>query len=68
MNMGNQLAGAVTASLTPWIGGQFGWSASFQVAAAFCAAGAAAWLLVNPEIQLSNPATDARPVGAVRAA
>jgi ACS family glucarate transporter-like MFS transporter len=64
MNMGNQLAGAVTASLTPWIGGQFGWSASFQVAAAFCAAGAVAWLLVNPEIQLGSPATDARPVGA----
>jgi ACS family glucarate transporter-like MFS transporter len=64
MNMGNQLAGAVTASLTPWIGGQFGWSASFQVAAAFCATGAAAWLLVNPEIQLGSPAADGRTAGA----
>jgi MFS transporter, ACS family, glucarate transporter len=49
MNMGGQIGGAVTASLTPWIAGHFGWSASFLVAAALAAAGAAAWLLVDPD-------------------
>ena len=47
MNMGGQLGGVVTASLTPAIANHFGWSASFLVAAAFCAAGALAWLPVH---------------------
>jgi ACS family glucarate transporter-like MFS transporter len=47
MNMGGQLGGALTASLTPIIAQQFGWSASFLVAAALCAAGAIAWLFVG---------------------
>lgn len=47
MNMGGQLGGALTASLTPVIAQQFGWSASFLVAAALCAAGAVAWLFVG---------------------
>src|SRR5262249_48347139 len=33
MNMANQLAGALTASLTPRIGDSWGWTASFLVAA-----------------------------------
>ncbi|SRR5579883_22096 len=49
MNMSNQIAGAITASLTPWIAGRFGWNASFFVAAVLCAAGAVAWCAVNPE-------------------
>jgi len=49
MNMGGQIGGAVTASLTPWIAARFGWSASFLVAAALAAAGSAAWLLVDPD-------------------
>ncbi|MFY9561313.1 MAG: MFS transporter [Terriglobales bacterium] len=52
MNMGAQLGGAVTASLTPAIADRFGWTASFLVAAALCACGAAAWLLVDPEASL----------------
>ena len=60
MNMGCQLAGAVTASSTPYIGARFGWSASFQVAAAFCAAGAVAWLFVNPERQVVGAAPTVR--------
>jgi ACS family glucarate transporter-like MFS transporter len=47
MNMGGQLGGALTASLTPVIAQQFGWSASFLVASALCAAGAIAWLFVG---------------------
>jgi MFS transporter, ACS family, glucarate transporter len=48
MNMGNQLAGALTASLSPIIAKQFGWTTSFVVAAGLCFLGALAWLLVDP--------------------
>jgi len=48
MNMGAQIGGAVTASLTPAIASRFGWTASFLVAAALCVTGALAWLLVDP--------------------
>ncbi|PYX83406.1 MAG: MFS transporter [Acidobacteria bacterium] len=58
MNMGNQIGGAVTASLTPVIAKHFGWGASFLIAAALCAVGALAWLFVNPERGL--PATPGR--------
>jgi ACS family glucarate transporter-like MFS transporter len=54
MNMGGQIGGAVTASLTPWIAERFGWTASFLVAAAICVAGSLAWLLVNPEKPISH--------------
>ncbi len=54
MNMGGQLGGAVTASLTPYIATHFSWTASFLVAAAFCAAGSLAWLLVNPDAELTH--------------
>jgi ACS family glucarate transporter-like MFS transporter len=48
MNMGAQLGGVVTASLTPWIAGRFGWTASFLVAAVLCVLGASAWGFVRP--------------------
>jgi ACS family glucarate transporter-like MFS transporter len=57
MNMGGQVGGAVTASLTPWIAEHFGWTASFLVAAAVCLAGSLAWLLVNPEEPISTSNT-----------
>jgi ACS family glucarate transporter-like MFS transporter len=57
MNMGAQLGGALTASLTPAIAGRFGWTASFLVAAALCALGAMAWLLVDPARTLSVQTT-----------
>jgi ACS family glucarate transporter-like MFS transporter len=49
MNMGGQIGGTLTASLTPAIAKQFGWPASFLVAAGLCALGALAWLVVQPE-------------------
>lgn len=52
MNMGGQIGGAVTASLTPWIADQFGWTASFLTAAALCVFGSLLWLVVNPDAQL----------------
>jgi ACS family glucarate transporter-like MFS transporter len=48
MNMGNQLAGALTASLSPFIAASMGWSGSFAVAAALCVMGALAWYFVDP--------------------
>ena len=48
INMGAQSASAVSASLTPLIAAHFGWQASFNAAALFCALGALAWLAVNP--------------------
>jgi ACS family glucarate transporter-like MFS transporter len=48
MNMGGQIGGAVTGSLTPWIAVRYGWTASFLVAAALCLLGALSWLAVNP--------------------
>jgi MFS transporter, ACS family, glucarate transporter len=55
MNMGAQLGGAVTASLTPIIAKHFGWTASFWVAAALSLVGAFAWLLVDPSAVLAVP-------------
>ncbi len=53
MNMGGQLGGTLTASLTPIIAERYGWTTSFLVAAGLCAAGALAWLVVRPEPKLS---------------
>jgi ACS family glucarate transporter-like MFS transporter len=49
MNMGGQFGGAVTSFLTPYIAQQFGWTASFLVAAALSVVGSLSWLLVNPD-------------------
>jgi len=49
MNMGGQFGGALTASLTPAIAQQYGWTSSFLVAALLSVLGAIAWLLVDPE-------------------
>lgn len=53
MNMGAQIGGAVTASLTPWIAQRFGWTTSFLVAALLAVAGAIGWLTVDPETKLA---------------
>jgi len=60
MNMGNQIGGALTASLTPAIAARLGWTAPFYVAAGLAALGAVAWLFVNPERTLS-PAPSSSP-------
>jgi ACS family glucarate transporter-like MFS transporter len=49
VNMGGQIGGALTASLTPWIAQRFGWTTSFAVAAALAVIGAICWLIVHPE-------------------
>jgi ACS family glucarate transporter-like MFS transporter len=54
MNMGCQIGGAVTATLTPLIAAHFGWNASFMTATALAVLGAAAWLVVDPTARLSG--------------
>jgi ACS family glucarate transporter-like MFS transporter len=49
MNMGGQIGGACTASLTPLIAAHFGWEMSFATAALIALAGGIAWLAVNPQ-------------------
>ena len=48
MNMGCQIAGAVTSSLTPWLALHYGWNSAFVVAAALVFFGGMLWLLVDP--------------------
>jgi MFS transporter, ACS family, glucarate transporter len=49
VNMGAQIGGAVTASLTPWVAQRFGWTTSFAIAAALAVLGAGLWMTVHPE-------------------
>jgi ACS family glucarate transporter-like MFS transporter len=53
MNMGGQIGGACTASLTPLIAAHFGWEMSFVVAAALAGMGALMWLLIDPRKPIS---------------
>jgi ACS family glucarate transporter-like MFS transporter len=54
INTFNQIAGAITASATPWLAGQYGWASAFYVAAGFAVIGALAWLTVDPETVLAE--------------
>lgn len=67
MNMGCQIGGAVTASLTPWIAGRIGWNSAFVFAAILAAGGGALWLLVDPtRTQAGRPTEGAKaPTSAV---
>ncbi len=49
INMGAQIGGAVTASLTPWIAQRYGWTTSFAIASVLALASAALWMTVRPE-------------------
>jgi ACS family glucarate transporter-like MFS transporter len=54
MNMGYQVGGATTVTLTPLLADRFGWTTAFAVAAGVCVLGAFAWLLVSPTRGLSQ--------------
>jgi MFS transporter, ACS family, glucarate transporter len=54
MNMGNQLGGMLTVSLTPLLAERFGWNASFHVAACVAILGAILWLGIDPRISLER--------------
>ncbi len=48
MNVGCQLGGALTASLTPWLAARYGWAAAFGTGAGVVVLGIAAWAAVDP--------------------
>mgnify|MGYP001024580513 CR=1 FL=1 len=52
VNMGGQIAGAITASATPWFATQFGWASAFYIAAGVAMVCAFAWFFVNPDRRL----------------
>jgi MFS transporter, ACS family, glucarate transporter len=52
MNMGGQIGGACTASLTPVLAARFGWNISFVAAAFLVVIGSLAWIVVDPNQQL----------------
>jgi ACS family glucarate transporter-like MFS transporter len=52
VNMGAQVGGAVTASLTPWVAQRFGWTTSFAIAAGLAVLGGFLWMTVHPERKL----------------
>jgi MFS transporter, ACS family, glucarate transporter len=53
MNMGAQIGGAVTTSLTPFLAARFGWHMAFFAAAGLAIIGALSWLFVDPTRTLS---------------
>ena len=61
VNMGGQLGGALTASLTPLIAQRFGWTTSFAVAAGMAVFGALCWLFVHPERRLTEEPVRVQP-------
>jgi ACS family glucarate transporter-like MFS transporter len=66
MNMGCQIGGAVTSSLTPWIAAQFGWTAAFIAGAVIVLLGVGAWAVVDPNRMLEPDETE--PVGVIASA
>jgi ACS family glucarate transporter-like MFS transporter len=56
MNMGNQIGGVVTASLTAVIADRYGWTASFVFAAMLVFLGGIAWLFIDPDQHLAAEA------------
>lgn len=54
VNMGGQIGGAATASLTPWIAQHYSWTTSFAVAAVLAVVSALCWLTVRPESPIPN--------------
>jgi ACS family glucarate transporter-like MFS transporter len=64
MNVGCQLGGALTSSLTPWIAAQYGWVAAFGTGATIVIVGTVAWALVDPRRLIE---TEAQPVLSVTA-
>ena len=55
INMLGQIAGAVTATATPWFAVHYGWETAFYVAAAICFICMFPWFIVNPNRRLQVP-------------
>ncbi|EQB32821.1 MFS transporter [Sphingobium ummariense] len=68
MNMGCQIGGALTSTLTPIIAAQFGWTAAFIAGAIVVLTGVLAWAVVDPNRLLEQPGPDTDAVGFTAAA
>jgi ACS family glucarate transporter-like MFS transporter len=55
VNMGGQIAGAATASLTPLFAEWYGWEYAFYIAAGICFICMFPWFVVNPNRRLHAP-------------
>jgi MFS transporter, ACS family, glucarate transporter len=55
VNMGGQIAGAATATLTPLFASLFGWEIAFCIAAGVCFVCIVPWLFVDPNRRLHTP-------------
>ncbi len=64
MNMGGQIGGAVTASLTPWIAQRYGWTTSFAVGAGLALCSAGLWMTIDPDRPLRAEAPAGAELGA----
>ncbi len=54
MNMGANLGGAVSPSLTPWLADQWGWTAALLTAALIAIFGGLMWMKIDPEQKLDE--------------
>jgi ACS family glucarate transporter-like MFS transporter len=50
-----QIAGATTATATPWFAIHYGWETAFYVAAGICFVCMFTWFVVNPNRRLHVP-------------
>jgi ACS family glucarate transporter-like MFS transporter len=53
MNMGSQIGGFVTSLLTAYVAQDYGWAASFLLAAGLCFIGGVLWLFIDPSHRLN---------------
>jgi ACS family glucarate transporter-like MFS transporter len=53
MNMGGNLAGTLSPTVTPYLAHNFGWDSALYVAAALAALGASFWLGIHPEREIA---------------
>jgi MFS transporter, ACS family, glucarate transporter len=58
MNMGCQIAGAITASFTPYLATHYGWNSAFVVAAGLASLGGVLWLFIDPTRPRANSALE----------
>ena len=56
VSMGGQIAGATTASLTPFLATKYGWEAAFTVAGCVTFVCILPWFVVRPDRRLKVPA------------
>jgi len=57
MNMGANIGGAISPTVTPWIAEQWGWPLSLGTAALVAIIGGLLWLWIDPGKGLAEPVT-----------